>query len=141
MNIRYLGAELDVESRNDLSPLLNDLGQDVIILHHGPINEMSHASFQLAQACYAGPDETIEGYCSLIENLSSESKAIWDSCFVRVFDIGFECGTSPSRYRFELRPLTITRVAAIGASVAFSLYPESIQTSPVNAEKKDGSCL
>ena len=127
MDIRYLGAELDVESKNDLTPLLDDLGQDVIVLHHGPINEINHASFQLAQAFYAGPDETIEGYCCLIENLSPETKAIWDSCFARVFDIGFECGSSPHRYRFELRPLTLNRVAAIGASIAFSLYPEAIQ--------------
>ena len=126
MEIRYLSTDLDIESTSDLSALVDELGEDVIVLHHGPISHFKHASFQLAQASYGGPDEVLEGYCNLVENLSVDARKIWDSCFTRVFDVGISWGALPQRYRFELRPSTLKRVTGIGASVAVSLYPEEV---------------
>ena len=125
MDTRYLNTDLDIESNEDLSVLIEDLGEDVIVLHHGLVKGVNHASFELAHDTYSGPDEVVCGYCNLIENLSPQGRAIWDKCFTRLIDLGFESGVSPSRYWFELRPSTITRVAAIGASLATSIYPNS----------------
>ncbi len=125
MDIRYLNVDLDIESNEDLSALVEDLGEDVFVLHHGLAKGLNHASFSLTYALYSGPDEAITGFCRLIQNLSPQARSIWDGCFSRVFDLGFECGKSPTRFYFELRPSTIRMVADIGASVAMTIYPMS----------------
>jgi hypothetical protein len=128
MDIRYLNVDLDLESKEDLSILVEDLGADVVVLHNGPVQGFNHASFELAFNAYSGPDEAIAGFCNQIENLSPEARAIWNTCFTRVFDLGFECGATPNRFWFELRPSTIKRTAAIGASIAMSIYPMPLES-------------
>ncbi|MBI2840742.1 MAG: hypothetical protein HYX75_20685 [Acidobacteria bacterium] len=117
MDIRYLSTDLDVESLSDLSLVVDDLGEEVLVQQHGPVKHFNHASIVVAQSFCSGPDEVVNCFCNLIENLSDEARAIWDTCFTRVFDIGLEWGFTPSRYRFELRPSTIERLAKIGASL------------------------
>jgi len=129
MEIRYLTVDLDIESKQDLAGLVQDLGEDVMVLHNGPAKTFNHASFELAYDSYSGPDEAISGFCVLIENLSPEARTIWNNCFTRLFDVGFECGSAPNRFWFELRPQTIQRVAAIGASIAMSIYPIPSETT------------
>ena len=132
MDIRYLNVDLDIESKEDLSVLIEDLGEDVIVLHHGPVKGINHASFELAHGFYSGPDEALAGFCRLIKNLSPEARSVWDGCYSRLFDLGFECGTSPNRFWFELRPSTIGMVAEIGGSIAISIYPMSTEPTELS---------
>ncbi|MEW6364998.1 MAG: hypothetical protein AB1714_10205 [Acidobacteriota bacterium] len=125
MDFRYLNVDLVMESKEDLSAIVEDLGADVIVLHQGPVRGINHASFELAHGFYAGPDEAVAAFCGLIEALSPDARVTWDRCFTRIYDLGLECGTSPCRFWFELRPSTIKRVAEIGASIAISIYPMS----------------
>ena len=124
MEVQYLNTDLEVESKSDLSKIVEDFGEDVLVLHHGEISGYQHASFSIAGGS-TDADATINYFCTLVESLPAEVRQIWDGCCSRVFDVGYESGTSPQNFRSEIRASTIRRVANIGASVAITIYPET----------------
>jgi hypothetical protein len=122
MEVKYLNTDLDIESKQDLSGIIEEFGADVFVLHHGEIRGYQHAAFEVA-GTRDGADGTINFFCMLVEALPKEAREIWDGCCSRVLDIGYESGTSPRNFRSEIRPSTIQRVAAIGASIVITIYP------------------
>ena len=121
-NIQYLNVDLDLESENDISQIVGAFGEYVIVLHHGKLHNYHHASFETTNEMLTA-DEAINYFCGLVEALPHDVRVIWDSCHKRVLDIGHESGTSPSNFRSELKPTTLQRVAAIGATIIITIYP------------------
>lgn len=132
MEIQYLNTDLDIESKSDLSKIVEEFGEDVLVLHHGERRGYQHASFEIAGGG-TDADATINSFCVLIESLPSEVREIWDACCSRVFDVGYESGGSPQNFRSEIRASTIQRVANIGAGVAITVYPEFQEPPPKSA--------
>lgn len=123
METHYLNTDLLIESKSDLSRIVQEFGDDVSVLYHGETRGYQHASFEVDRSgTSAGADEVINAFCDLVENLPEEAREIWDGCCSNVFDIGYESGPSPRSFRSELRAPTIRRVAAIGASVVITIY-------------------
>ena len=120
MDIKYLNTDLIIESKNDLSRIVYEFGDDVVVLHHGETRGHQHASFEIP-ADTAGADETINYFCDLVEALPADVREIWEGCS-RVMDVGYESGTSPHNFRSEIRVSTIQRVAVIGASIVITIY-------------------
>jgi hypothetical protein len=58
-----------------------------------------------------------------LESLVGEEKSLWDGCFSKVFDIGYEGGTGHKSYADEIRSNTLSRVSALGASIRITVYP------------------
>ena len=128
MDTRYLNTDLEIESKSDLSAIVQEFGGDVIVLHHGETRGYQLASFEIESgATSAGADAIINTFCDLVENFSKEAREIWDGCCSRVFDVGYEGGSSPHSFRSEIRASTIQRVAAIGASIVITIYSLSDQ--------------
>jgi hypothetical protein len=48
MDVKYLNTDLEIESKDDISKIVEDFGEDVIVLHHGEIRGYQHASFEIA---------------------------------------------------------------------------------------------
>ena len=126
MDIRYLNTDLVIESKSDLSKIVQEFGDDVIVLYHGDMRGYQHASFEIESGgTSAGADEIINSFCALVEQLPKGAREIWDGCCSRVLDVGYESGMSPLNFRSEIRAPTIQRVAAIGASIVITIYPSS----------------
>ena len=123
MHVRYLNVDLEIESKSDLSKIVEEFGEDVIVLYCGERRGYQHASFESPN--HADADETINHFCLLVEELPTEARAIWDGCCSRVMDVGYESGISPQNFRSEIRASTVQRVAAIGASIVITIYPLS----------------
>ena len=119
-DIAFLNVDLDVESDHSLDALVADLGEDVVVLHHGQARGLHVASFETATDATA--EATILQFCLLLENLSEEARAVWEGCCTRTFDIGFDSGDSPSSLRSVLHPRTVKRVADLGAAVVVTIY-------------------
>ncbi len=124
MNVQYLNTDLEIESKSDLSKIVEEFGEDVLVLHHGEIRGYQHASFSIAGGS-SDADGTINFFCTLVEQLPKDVRDIWDGCCSRLFDIGYESGTSLQNFRSEIRAATIQRVAKIGAGVIVTIYPET----------------
>lgn len=123
MEIRYLNTDLDIESKNDLTSIVEDFGEDVIVLHHGEMRGYQHARFETCESLDA--DGVINSFCLFVEQMPKEVREIWDGCVSRVFNLGYESGSSPQNFRSEIRASTIQRVAEIAASIVITIYPES----------------
>jgi hypothetical protein len=127
MEVRYLNTDLEIESNHDLSRIVEEFGEDVMVLHQGEIRGCQHASFEIAGSMN-GANEVINYFCSLVEGLPKEVRIIWDECCSRILDIGYESGTSPSSFRSEIRASTIQRIAEIGAAIVITVYPLSAES-------------
>ena len=68
MEVRYLNTDLEIESKSDLSRIVEEFGEDVVVLHHGEVRGYQHASFEMAGSI-AGADEVINSLCLLVEQL------------------------------------------------------------------------
>ena len=132
MNIQYLNTDLEIESKSDLSKIVEEFGEDVLVLHHGEIRGYQHASFSIAGGS-SDADGTINFFCTLVEQLPKDVREIWDGCCSRLFDIGYECGTSRQRFCSEIRAATIQRVAKIGAGVVITIYPATRESASQSA--------
>ena len=139
MGVQYLNTDLEIESKSDLSKIVEELGEDVTVLHHGEMRGYQHASFEIAGGSSRDADAIINSFCTLVEGLSKEVREIWDGCVSRVFDVGYESGTSPQSFQSEIRASTIQRVAEIGASIVITIYPlprEESETNEIASSQK-----
>lgn len=123
MEVQYLNTDLELESKSDLSKIVEEFGEDVSVLHHGEMRGYQHASFEITGAS-TDADDTINSFCLLVESLPEAVREVWDGCCSRIFDIGYESGASPN-FHSEIRAATIQRVADIGASIVITIYPET----------------
>ena len=123
MEIQYLNTDLEIESKSDVSKIVEHFGEDVLVHHHGEIRGYQHAAFSIAGGSTEA-NGTINYFCDLIESLPNEVREIWDGCCSRVFDVGYECGAAPQNFRSEIRASTVARVGNLGASIAITIYPE-----------------
>ncbi|MBI3946577.1 MAG: hypothetical protein HY321_11705 [Armatimonadetes bacterium] len=122
MEPAYINTDLDLESAGDLSPILDEFGEEVFVLFHGSARGYDLATLEVA-AMDLSADGAVARFCHLVGNLSEESRGVWDACVSRTFDIGYESGESGARYRSELRPETVRQAAAVGAGILVTIYP------------------
>ena len=126
MEARFLNVDLEIDSLEQLQPIIDDFGEDVLVLYHGKNgNGFDFAAFEVSAESDRDGDGIISTFCVLIENLSPESKSIWDKCHSKKFDVGFQSGDFPRSYQTEIRADTIERVAQLGASIVITIYPKS----------------
>lgn len=121
--IRYLNVDLELESRDPLAPIVEALGEDIAVLHHGTARGLHTASLEVAGCTSGDAEATIDSLCSLVENLPPEARRLWNGCCTRLFDIGYESGDSPASFRSVLHSETVARVAALGAAIMVTIYP------------------
>jgi len=122
MEVKYLNTDLEIESKHDLSRIVEEFGEEILLHHHGEIRGYQHLSFSIAGS-RSGADEVINYFCSLVESLPKDVREIWDGSCSRVIDIGYESGTSPQSFRSEIKASTIQRVSEISASIMITIYP------------------
>ena len=121
-DIRYLNVDLMLKSREDLTPIVNAFGEDVVALSNNKAGNFYYASFEIAGS-HAGPSEDIEYFCCLIEGLEDENRKLWNNAFYRIFDIGYESGNSNNSFSSDLRKNVLKRMAEANASIRVTIYP------------------
>ncbi len=86
MEVRYLNTDLELESKDDLSRIVEEFGEAVLVLHRGEIREYQNASFEIAGST-SGAYEVINYFCSLVNGLPVEVRRIWDGCCSRILTL------------------------------------------------------
>ena len=126
MEVSFLNVDLEIESSEELQSIIDDFGEDVSVLYNGKNGSgYNLASFEIPSGIDGDVDGIISTFCLLVENLSLESKLIWNKCHSKKFDAGFSSGDFPRSCQSEIRADTINRVAKIGASIVITVYPKS----------------
>ena len=121
-NTPYLNVDLLINSKEDLTPIVDSFGEDVLNLSNGEWGAHYRANFEIAGS-HAASNEDISYFCLLVEGLEGKAKHLWDNALSKEFDIGFEPGTGTESYNTEIKPSIIKRVADIGASISITIYP------------------
>lgn len=123
MEIKFLNVDLVIDSAENLQPLVDELGKNISVMFNDKWkNDLYRLSLYLGDSYKKSADQTVSELCFLIENLSSESKLIWDKCHSKKFDIGFESGNF-ERLETEICAETIGRIAKLEASILITIYP------------------
>ena len=120
----FLNVDLEIVSASKLDSLAAEMGSRVIVLHSGPASKLKHHMLALEYSRFQkkrNPDVVIHALCSVIESLSSPSLRIWQRA-QKEFDVGYELRPSEQFSRFSLRPKTLERVAALGATLTVTYY-------------------
>ena len=81
IEVHYLNTDLEIESVRDLSRVVEEFGEDVIVLHHRESRGYDKAFFEIASGADLGVDEVINYFCLLVESLPKAVRDIWNGCF------------------------------------------------------------
>ena len=136
----FINLDLELESKESVQPLIKELENVVFSGYCGGFDELGclslnpykvidaveidiYKTFDDKEDEVGGADVFINEFCTLIENLSVESKEIWNRCNRKEFDLGFQCGNTPKTFRTKIQAETINRCAELGASIMITAYP------------------
>lgn len=123
--IRYLNTDLDLVSRGDLTALASALDAGGVPPLHVTRGEdgLWHASCETARQ-FGEPEGNMAAILAVVETLGAAERAVWSACERREFNIGFDCGAKPWAYTQWLSNDLLGRIAAVGASLRITLYPQ-----------------
>jgi len=135
--IQYLNTDLDLRSRDDLSSLTSALESRGVSALHSAMGDdgLWHGTFETDES-FDEPDANIAAMLDAIESLASELRATWFRCELREFNIGYDCGDQPWAFNQGLRSEILGRMAAAGASLRFTLYPDRPDVATNNSESQ-----
>jgi hypothetical protein len=123
--IGYRNTDLDLTSTDDLTALAAAFETaDIPPLHvtHGEDGRW-YATFEAREA-HTLPEPNIAAMLSVVDGLAPPLRAVWEGCSLREFNIGYICGLEPWAFNQGLSAELLGRLAAAGASLRFTLYPE-----------------
>ena len=138
--ICYLNTDLDLTSSDDLTALSAFFeSRGVFPLHvtHGD-EGLWYATFE-TQDQHTEPEPNITAIVAVAESLGEAHRPVWLGCTRREFNIGYDCGTEPWAFNQGLSCGLLGRVAAVGASLRFTLYPDREQGTPNQALRAGGA--
>jgi hypothetical protein len=122
MKIQYITTDLEFQSKEDLSLIVKEFGDEVC----PHLNERIDGIYRVALGgafSYSYPEQTVERFCKLIDSFSDQSKNLWKTCNRRVLDIAFESGTEPKGITYQLPAALVRWVSKLGIGIAVTIYP------------------
>jgi hypothetical protein len=130
----FLNVDLLIESRSPLTSLAIEFGDRVSVLFSGRMKGR-HCLYVDSAGADRNQDAILRTLCALIEGLSAGGKRVWNAATIREFDLGYETRLSDRRSnRIGIRPSTLRRVAALGATLAVTLYGEPKKRKALHAK-------
>ena len=137
--IEYLNTDLDLASAVELTGLAEALKAKALFpLHVTKADDgLWYAKFE-TEKNYDEPEKTIKEMITAIEALEEPLSSIWFRCSQREFNIGYDCGTEPWAFEQGLTSELLGRIAALGASLRFTLYPDREGSAQPDAQTVTG---
>ena len=137
--ITYLNTDLDLISDSDLTALASALETGGVFPLHVTRGEDGrwYATFETDKQ-HTEPEANIAAMLTVVESLDASLRSAWARCSLRVFDIGYDCGLEPWGFNQALSSETLRRIAAAGASLRVTLYPDRDQSTPTEAPQQTG---
>lgn len=120
--VRFQNVDLELVSRVPHDPLIAAMGDDLHVLSNVSTPEGYFAGLEIDSGLPEEPERSIAAFCDVVEAMPSEARLLWDGCTSKRFDLGFGSG-SGDRVGGELSIELLQRVAALGATIAWTIYP------------------
>lgn len=137
--IEYLNTDLDLTSAGQLTDLAEALKAKALFPLHvtNADDGLWYAKFE-TEKNYDEPEKTIKEMITAIETLEEPLRAVWFRCTQREFNIGYDCGTQPWAFEQGLTSYLLGRIAALGASLRLTLYPDREGSAQPGAQTVTG---
>ncbi|HEV3079026.1 MAG TPA: hypothetical protein VGY66_04580 [Gemmataceae bacterium] len=137
--ICYLNTDLDLSSSDDLTALAAVFeSRGVFPLHVARGDDgLWYATFEVLDQ-HTEPEPNIAVMVAVVESFGEPHRSVWLGCTLREFNIGYDCGAEPWAFNQGLSCGLLGRMAAIGASLRFTLYPHRQQGTPNQALQQTG---
>jgi hypothetical protein len=120
----FLNVDLEIRSASKLGDLLAEMGGRVSVNYCGPAPKR-HLLAVANSRQYKSPDSAIYALCKVIESLSPKGRRIWNASR-KTFDVGYSLRPSERASHFSVRPDSLARVAALGATLAVTYYQQRL---------------
>jgi hypothetical protein len=132
-----MNVDLEIISRSKLDSIEKAVQDQAHALFCGPVRK---GIFLLSLECNRYPkdaDAAIVELCTTVEALGSSERQLWDRSLRRTFDVGYGVTAGSRAVHIALRPETLRRVTALGATVAFTCYldPTNEADGPANGRQ------
>lgn len=129
--ICYLNTDLDLTSADDLTALANAFEASGVPPLHVTRGDdgLWYATFE-TEAQHAEPEANIAAMLAVVESCAEPLRSVWYGCIRREFNIGYDCGAEPWAFNQALSAELLGRIAAAGASLRVTLYPDREQATP-----------
>ncbi len=130
--IGYLNTDLDLTSAADLTALAAALESGGVPPLHVTRDDdgLWYATFE-TQEQHTEPGPNIAAMLAVVETLSPSLRAAGTGCTRREFNIGYDCGEEPWAFNQGLSAELLGRMAAAGASLRITLYPDREPDPPI----------
>lgn len=132
--ISYLNTDLDLTSADDLTALaaaFEAAGVFPLRVTRGE-DGLWYACFETDEQ-HTEPEPNIAAMLAVVESLAPPLRPIWAGCSRREFNIGYDCGLEPWAFNQGLSAELLGRMAAAGASLRITLYPDREPSTPNQA--------
>jgi hypothetical protein len=142
----FLNVDLDIRSKSNLQPLVDAMGDKIIVMYVGRVKRYHQARLELdgshrnAAGHKRSPEAIILGFCKVIGRLPPGARELWDDSKTREFDIGIESGKPYKFYWFDLSPKALQAALEVNAQIAVTIYwPMRRAKAPSKAHKAPSS--
>lgn len=131
MNSRYLNTDLDIESLEDLSPLIKVLKRKCDLLHGEKDEEgLWRVSIEARNSGFVGseghdPEADISEILKVIESLRDEIQKLLLGAKKFEFNIGWQSSEERPVGVLSLSKELLGRVSDIGATMTVTIYPSN----------------
>ncbi len=134
-SIRYLNLDVELESENDLTPLVEHLGEEIFVLCNQQVKTIFYTSFEpkYFEEGQNNPENHTRHILGLLDKLPDSLREMWNKCSSKIFDFGFDSGFAPCPFHADLSPESLQGISAIGANVRISIYPVEYTPNPYKA--------
>jgi hypothetical protein len=96
-----------------------------------------YATFETREQ-HSEPEPNIAEMLTVVESLNPALQSVWSGCSRREFNIGYDCGQEPWAFNQGLSAQLLVRIAAAGASLRGTLYPDREQATSNQQLKQTG---
>jgi hypothetical protein len=115
----FLNVDLELESKADLSALLETFGNSIVVLRH-TVQRRVYTVWLEHVPEPRHVDEAIMQYAKLVNRLPLAKRSLWDDCRTRRLNIGVQA--MATNQRFALSDRAVIAVAAIRAEIVLTVY-------------------
>lgn len=120
---QYLNTDLELRSHEHLTMLCHEFEETCCILNHFQADDGHwHATIESNLSENSCADLSIQAMLAVLHQLSAQAKRQWNNCYLRAFDLGFECGDTWA-YPYALTAESIRLIAEANCSLSVTLYP------------------
>jgi hypothetical protein len=118
----FKNVDLEIVSRSKLDAIEAAVNDKAHALFSGPLRK---GIFLLSLECNSYPkdaDAAIVELSAAVEGLGKSERQLWERALRRTFDVGYGITPGSRAVHVALRPETLRRVTALGATIAFTCY-------------------